>query len=387
MWYSPVMHRLLAAIFVVLALLAPAAHADEPIFETQADDAAAYDETALPTLPPDEYARARVLEVLDQGVRDGGSTELPYQTLKARVLSGPARGQELTVDNGTLFSVSDGQLLRPGETFVLVTTYAGDGTPLYAAGDRYRLPLLGWFVAGFLVLVGAVARRRGLLSFLGLAVSVGMLALYTVPQLAAGAPPLPVTLLTAAVIVLATLYLAHGFTRDTTLAVVSTAGTLVLAGTMAAGAVALAHLTGGGTEDALSLQFGQAGVDLKGLFLAGILVSVIGVLDDITTGQTAVVRELRAANPTLGPAELFRRASLVGREHIASLVNTLALAYAGVSLPLFLVLASNPQPLWLAMNSEFFAEELVRTLVGSAALVLAVPLSTALAAWYGRTDQ
>ena len=109
-------------------------------------------------------------------------------------------------------------------------------------------------------------------------------------------------------------------------------------------------------------------------------IGVIGVLDDVTTGQVAVVDQLRHANPTLGSIELFRRASTVGREHIISLVNTLALAYAGVSLPLFLMFANNPQPLWISLNGEFFAEEIIRTLVGSTALVLAVPITTFLAA-------
>ena len=87
------------------------------------------------------------------------------------------------------------------------------------------------------------------------------------------------------------------------------------------------------------------------------------------------------ANPKLKFAELYRRGLSVGKEHIASLINTLFLAYAGASLPLFLLFSLNKtQPLWFIINSEVIAEEIVRTLVGSICLILAVPITTAIAA-------
>ena len=117
--------------------------------------------------------------------------------------------------------------------------------------------------------------------------------------------------------------------------------------------------------------------------MAGIIIGVLGVLDDITTAQAAVVDELLKANPKLGVGELYRRALSVGREHIASLVNTLVLAYAGASLPLLLLFTANKEyGFWVIANGEFLAEEIIRTLVGSSTLVLAVPITTILAAWW-----
>lgn len=124
----------------------------------------------------------------------------------------------------------------------------------------------------------------------------------------------------------------------------------------------------------------QTSINLKGLLLGGIVIGALGVLDDITTGQTAVINELISANKKLNKTELFKRGLVVGREHIASLVNTLFLAYASVSLPLLLLFSqSSDTPLWVAVNSEFIAEEIVRTLVGSSTLILAVPISTFMA--------
>jgi uncharacterized membrane protein len=142
-------------------------------------------------------------------------------------------------------------------------------------------------------------------------------------------------------------------------------------------------LNGNGTEDAFFLQANSLKINLQGVFLSGIIIGVLGVLDDVTTGQSAAVEELHFANPTLGFSELYRRGLSVGREHIASLVNTLVLAYTGVSFPFLLLYGSRQlQPLWVTLNGNFIAEEIVRTLVGSSVLVIAVPLTTLLAAYY-----
>ncbi len=147
-----------------------------------------------------------------------------------------------------------------------------------------------------------------------------------------------------------------------------------------------ANLLGIATEQSAYLKTAIATIDLRGLLLGGIIIGMLGVLDDVTVGQVTTVQEIKDANRSLGFKELYRRGTSVGREHIASLVNTLMLAYAGVSFPLFLLLIvqsqSNTVPLWLAVNGEPIAQEIVRTLVGSLALVFAVPITTLLAAYY-----
>jgi uncharacterized membrane protein len=390
-----VYHRLLVFVALVVLIVAgrstvgaqdsSTTSSDEPTLETQVlQDAPVLtpDPAFAESMPVDQYYRAVVLEVLDSGDQAVGTDEtMPFQRLRVRVMSGQEKGQEVEVDNGKKYSITKSQLLKQGDQFILVKGSKVDGSSYYAVLDHYRLNQLIWLGILFLILVAVVARWRGVMSFLGLVVSIGVLALYEVPRLARGEDPLLTTLVALPLIVLATIYLAHGFSRQTTIAVASTVLTLFVASGLAMLFVALTHLTGGGSEEAFNLQFGQNIVfDLKGIFLSGILIGVVGVLDDVTTGQVAVVDQLHHANPALGAFELFKRASIVGREHILSLVNTLALAYAGISLPLFLILASNPQPLWMTLNSEFFAEEIVRTLIGSSALVLAVPIATALAA-------
>ena len=178
------------------------------------------------------------------------------------------------------------------------------------------------------------------------------------------------------------LYLAHGLNRRTTIALMSTMITLVLSTLLAVAFVHLAKLFGMGAEESVFLQVGTLQqVNLRGLLLGGIIIGALGVLDDITTAQTAAIDELSKANATLGFSELYRAGTSIGREHIASLINTLALAYVGASLPVLLLFSINQEmPWWVIVNSEFVAEEIVRTLVGSSTLLFAVPISTWIAA-------
>src|SRR5262249_50440625 len=121
-------------------------------------------------------------------------------------------------------------------------------------------------------------------------------------------------------------------------------------------------------------------VQATGVLLGGIVIGALGVLNDITVAQASAVFELRSANPLLAAGDLYRRAMNVGRDHISATVNTPVLADAGASLPLLMLLVVQAQPLGIALNREFIATEVVRSLVGSMGLIAAVPLTTLCAA-------
>ncbi|MDR5684048.1 MAG: YibE/F family protein [Armatimonadota bacterium] len=328
----------------------------------------------------DAFDPARVVEIVEEGERDLGGFRQSYQVVRVQITGGPDRGQETEAEFGEAFNVPQAQRLREGERVVLVRTApAGEAFVV----DRYRLPWMGVVLALFFGLALAFARWRGMTALLGLSLSLLVLVQFVVPQIMAGANPLVVTMLAALVIAVVSIYLAHGFYLRTTVAIVSTVLTLAVAAGLAMGFVSLAKLFGAGKEEAFYLQLGLLQtVNLRGLLLGGIILGALGVLDDITTAQAAVVAELKHANPTLSFRELYRRGLAVGQEHITALVNTLVLAYAGASLPLFILFTvDRGQPLWVTLNSEYIGEEVVRAAVGSIALILAVPITTALAAW------
>jgi uncharacterized membrane protein len=233
------------------------------------------------------------------------------------------------------------------------------------------------------VIVLLLVRTAGLRAVIGLAISFAIIIWYIVPNIIDGGNALLIGMIGTIGIATTSLYIAHGFRARTSIAFVSTLATIGLSLFFAAVFTNVTHLFGLGSEEAFFLSATPEKVfNLRGILIAGIIIGVLGVLDDITTAQAAVVEELHKANKTFGIKELFRRGFSVGREHIVSLVNTLVLAYTGASLPLLLLFDLYNRPAWLVINSEIIMEELVRMLIGSIALLLAVPITTALAAWY-----
>ena len=342
---------------------------------------------ALPPSPSRDYAgeeEAVVRRIDDEGTRaiQSNRNQVPYQTLSVELLTGPQSGQLVTADvqlagsTTTRFSVGDRLLVQQ------TGSPTAPGGRAWVVVDAVRLAPLQWLAAAFVVLVLWVGRRRGVTSLLGLVLSFLVVTQGVLPLLLAGVHPLLVSVAASVVILVLTLYLAHGVNRRTSVAVAATALTMVGGGALALAVVSWAKLAGV-SEEALYLQSATGGsqLNLQALLQAGILIAILGVLDDVTIGQSAVVFALRSANPAFSALALYRRGMEVGREHIASLVNTLVLVYAGASLPLLLFLTASDVPIVAALNREIVATEAVRTLVGSVALVAAVPLTTLLAAY------
>ena len=324
----------------------------------------------------EEYVIGRVVRI----VEESATADQPYQRILVRFQTGERRGEEIEIEHGLVIGIYDHQRVREGERVVIVRNITAEDSEYFIV-DKYRLPALGWLLAVLLATVIWLGRWKGVSSILGLAISIGVLAYWVIPSIATGSNPLLTSIGGALVIALVSIYLAHGFNRRTTIAVISTLTTLVITMVVAWLGVRAARLSGVGSDEAFYLQLGVTQINLEGLLLGGIIIGALGVLDDITTSQAAAVAELKLANPSLDPAELYRRGIVIGTEHIASLVNTLALAYVGTSFPLLLLFSNTlRQPAWIVVNSERVAEEIVRTVVGSLALVLAVPIVTWLAA-------
>ena len=225
-------------------------------------------------------------------------------------------------------------------------------------------------------------RLRGLSSLLGLGVTFLIVLAFIVPGILEGRPPVLVAIVGCAAIALIVLFLTHGLSRSTTVAVLGALLSLVLTGLLSLAAVRMTKLTGSSDESSFLLGQNQ-GVDLRGLLLAGILIGSLGVLDDVTVTQAVTVEELALANPTYGSRQLYAAATRIGRAHIASVINTIVLAYAGASLPLLVLIVALDDPIGQVLSDQLVATELVRSAVGTIGLVAAVPLTTLLAAWLG----
>lgn len=307
------------------------------------------------------------------GAAGGGG---PCRRVTVELTAGAARGREVDVR----VAAADGDVppLDRGDKVVLHDNPSAPAEFRYSFADRQRAAPLWWLAGGFVLVLVIVGRWPGVRALAGLAIALVVLAAFLVPALLRDHPAVPVVLVAGAAIGFAALYLAHGFNIGTTIAVAGTLVSLAITAALALLAVEATRLTG--LRDAAfgALRVPDA-LDLRGLLVAGIVVGALGVLDDVTVSQVSIVASLRRANPGLRGRLLYREATTVGRDHLASTVNTLVLAYAGASLPLLLLVAGGGAPLGRVLTGELVAVEIVRMLVGSIGLILAVPVTTALA--------
>lgn len=293
------------------------------------------------------------------------------------VHEGPEAGSIVSLPEINLMFEQGLSDLSPGDRVVLGYE---DSTNFYFFADQDRRVSLVWLTGLFAVVVIALGRLRGLLALVGMAMTLALLVGFVAPSVLDGNDPLLVAVVAASAIAFVSLYLTHGFTPTTTVALAGSLAALGLTLGLSWLFFELATFSGLATEEALVLPFIAENLDISGLLLGGAIIGALGALDDVTVTQVSTVAELRRRSPHLPTSELVSSGIRVGRDHIASTVNTLLLAYAGASMPLLLLFAVSDQSLEMIANSEIIAVEIVRTLCGSIGLVAAVPITTALAA-------
>jgi uncharacterized membrane protein len=269
--------------------------------------------------------------------------------------------------------------IAEGDEVVLLRSSLPDAGEAYAIVDHQRSTQLWVLAAAFVLAVVAFGRWRGVTALLGLVATFALLLFFVVPAILAGESPLLVAIVGSAAIILLVLPLTHGLSVQTTVAVAGTLGALTLTGVLGAVSVSTLHLTGFADESSTNLGV-VFGLNVQGLLLAGIVIGSLGVLDDVTVTQAATVTELSRADPSAGFRDLYRAASRVGRSHIASVINTIILAYAGSSLPLLILIAGSDVALGPVVSDQVIAQEIVRSVVATLGLIAAVPITTALAA-------
>jgi uncharacterized membrane protein len=269
----------------------------------------------------------------------------------------------------------------PGDRVKLMRLPAAaeTGSP-YIFADFVRSGPLIWLAALFAVVVFAVARWKGLAAIAGLVLSLLVVWQLLLPALLVGKNPLAAGLVTASAIMFIVVYLAHGVSVKTTTALLGTfAGVAVVAG-LAWWAIPATYLTPRTHEGMSQMAYIAPAVDLRGVLLCGMVLAGVGVLNDVTITQASAVWELRAAEPAVSRRRVFARAMRIGRDHIASTVYTIAFAYVGTALALLLLVGLYDHSAADVLSFEDVAEELVRTLVASIGLVLAIPLTTLIGA-------
>ena len=321
-----------------------------------------------------EVIDGHVVQVLASGDHEGAK----YQRLSVQLDGSLYRGEVVELEWDGRRALNENGFLSPGDRVLLTLSREGN-TRTYTISEVVRLPSLWPLVVLLAAALVVVGRWKGVASLAGLGASIAVFLLAVLPAVRSGDDPLLATLLGSVGVLVVAVFVVHGFNRKSLAALLGTLGALVFVLVLAAVAVSIARITGLGTEDAIFVFVGSAGkIDMPRLVLAGVVVGSLGALVDMAVGQASTVWELSAAGELRG-RKLYASALNVGRDHIGSLVNTLALAYFGGALPLIVLVSLGFQPLSVSINSEEITQSVMAVLIASIGLVLCVPLTTAIA--------
>ncbi len=339
--------------------------------------------------PHDEFMLGSIIQI-EEGTNKYSDLKSIIQTVHVTISSGKDINRKTVVQFDPQ-NIPDLKL-HVGDTVVLGKTFddpVNKGNARYYIYEKYRLPQVLWIFGGFLLLIVFITGKKGIGSIAGLIISFAFIFAFAIPQIIAGNNPLFIIGIAALGIMITTTYIAHGFSKQTTIALVATFTALLITFFLSGALVSLSNLSGYGTQDATDLHFGlKSFIDVKALLLGGIIIATLGALNDVTTTQAASIFQLAKSNPKLTFKELFEKGFVIGREHAISLVNTLLLAYTGSSFIIFIFFFYNPnnQPYWVILNNEGFVEEIMKTIIGTAGLLLVVPIVTFLASYYAHKE-
>jgi len=309
------------------------------------------------------------------------NTSYECERILIDIESGPHAG------NRTLLEISPGPgqpSLVAGDEIRIVRQTDPYGTPMYSFDDYARGFPLALIAAVFFLVVIVVARWRGVRALLGLGFAFGVLVMFLLPALLDGKPAIPVALVSGSLILYAVLYLAHGVNLRTSSALLGTLTSMVVAAVLSWVAIEMTRLTGLSEEQNTNVATYIEHVSITGLLLAGFIIGSLGVLNDVTITQASAAFELAALDEQASRREIFAAAMRVGRDHIASTVYTLVLAYAGGALPLLLLFSVAGRSIRDVLVGDAVAIEIARSAVGGIALTLSVPLTTGIAVMLAR---
>lgn len=335
----------------------------------------------MPSITPQEKLEAVVDREISQKEEIIFDRKQIVQELELTFTSGSKNKQKIIIKNGDLPSLQQ-YIYKPGDKVVVTLSKNLDAEDVLYISDYVRRSSLYYLAGIFIVLTILIGGLKGFYSLIGLGFSFAVIFIYILPKILSGASPIQTAIIGSLIVLPVNFLLSHGVNKKTFTALISTFIALCFTGILAVYFVDNAYLSGYVSDEVTFLQVVKQGqLNVQGLLLAGIIISILGILDDVTVSQASSVFELKKASPDLKFLKLYRMSMNIGKDHIASVVNTLVLVYAGASLPLLLLFINNPMPYEQIINYEIIAEEVIKILVTSIGLIAAIPLTTLLASW------
>jgi uncharacterized membrane protein len=298
--------------------------------------------------------------------------------ITAKLLTGPNAGEIAKFDvEPTIVEFG----IHSGDKVSVASIPIETGTD-YIFNDFERTNGIFVLFLVFLVILFLTAGIGGIRALIGLVITFGLLITYLLPSLIQGQQVVYAIGAVIFAITALVLYLVHGFSLKTGAAIVGTLCGSVIAMVGALWSTDALRLTGITDDEDLVLSAVASQVKLSNLLIASMVIAGFGALNDVTVTQSSAVWELASANEKQSWRQLFFGGMRIGRDHIASSIYTIAFAYVGSALvTLMLIVAASP-PLARLINDEVVAQELALIMVGSIALALSTPITTACAAWF-----
>lgn len=326
----------------------------------------------------DAIYKGRIMDIKKSNVMENTTD---YKAT-VKLLDGPKKG-ETVVLNQTVLIGETALNYKVGDKVLLTQSKDLENKDTFYITDYYRSDSLLLLFALFIVVTVFVAGKHGLMAIISMVVSFLIISKLTLPLIVSGNNAIFVTTITALLLIPTIFYISHGFTKKANIAIVGVLIAILITSLLTMYFVNITYITGLTDDDTLFLQFFSEGsFDLRSIYIAGVIISLSGILDDATISQVSIVEQLKKAGKKLSAYDLYKRAMGVGKDHISSMINTLVLVYAGSSLPLLLIFLNTQYPPSQLVNLEVITEEVVRTLVGSIGLILAIPITTYIAARY-----
>jgi uncharacterized membrane protein len=338
---------------------------------------------AQDSMGDEEIFKAKVIEILDEEIKEReNGTEAVRQKLKLEGLDGSLKDKEFIFEEGE-FDILSTVRYNVGDKVIVNKSFNFEGQEVFYITDRVRSNSLIWLGLLFALAVIAIGRFKGLRALVVLFLTFLIILKFIIPQILLGNNPILISIIGSLFILIIAIYITEGFKTVSHVSIFAILISLLITGALSVLFTELAKISGFVSEDIMFLMSSSFGaVDLKGLLLAGIIIGSLGVLDDVVIAQVITVEQLKKVNPNLSRKDAYKKAMKVGVSHLSSMINTLFLAYAGVSLPLLLLFNINEPPFLgfsQIINNEMVAIEIVRALTGSIGLVLAIPIATILA--------
>lgn len=325
------------------------------------------------------YFKAKITDIFSNSQQETSPGMITVtQGAKALILDGEDKNKEVEIKNTYTKKVQDNRALHKNEDIILAKVQVSNDLESYTIVDKYRLDGLTVVITLFILILLVVLGRKSLGSILGLILSVVILIFAMLPLILNGYNILLVGLGSVLAIAFLTIFLAHGFNKKSGIAVLAVISCILILANLSLFFVQITNLFGVGSSESMFLQVSQNYYfNLQAMLIVAILISSVGILDDVASSQVATIYELSKANPELSTIQLYKRGMNVGREHIASMVNSLVLIYVGAALPLFILFFSDQAQSWLVrLNYESIAQDIVVSLAISICLILAVPITT-----------